>query len=343
MNIFSQKQDVEELFLEGILEQIELKPPRIREKKPRVIVLSGPTGCGKSALAMMLAKEVKGEIISADSVQVYKGMDIGTAKPTAADQESVPHHLINIRHITEPYNVVDFYYEARHSCQSVLARNRIPIICGGSGFYLHALLYGPPSGPPSVPELRRNLEKELAEKGPEEMYEKLMQLDRPYAKTITPHDKHKIVRALEIIELTGGKVSHLSWKNRTTPQHYDFRCWLLNRPKSTLYNRINTRCEKMLAYGLLEEVSALEHEGLKENPSAYHAIGYRQSLEFLHSERSLQSYREFVIEFMKASRHYAKRQMTWFKKEPLFQKIDLDLHDPETAMEMILRDYESGL
>lgn len=292
---------------------------------------------------MSLAELNRGEIISADSMQVYRGMDIGTAKVTKEERERVPHHLIDIRDINDSFNVVDFYYEARHCCQIVLGHENIPLIVGGSGFYLHSLLYGPPSGPPSVPELRKSLEDEADRLGSEFLYEKLQQLDPQYAATITKHDKQKIVRAMEIITLTGKKVSKLSWKGRRKPQNYDFRCWFLHRPKEILYHRIDKRCDQMIKEGFMEEVIQLDKHGLRQNSSAMQAIGYRQALEFLDSKQSKEDYKRFVETFKQASRKYAKRQFTWFRQEPLFRWLDLDMHDPEVAMEMIRQDYESAL
>lgn len=323
------------------LAEERLTPIGILPKRPKVIVISGPTSCGKTALATMLAEEIGGEIISADSIQVYRGMDIGTAKASKREQGRVKHHLLDILDVSEPFNVVDFYYAASHTIQLIHDKGGVPIVAGGSGFYLHALLYGPPSGPPSIPEVRKALEEQFDRLGPDAMYERLCQLDKEYAATITCHDKQKIVRALEIIQLTGAKVSSLSWKARRTPKQFDFRCWFLNRPKSILYDRIEKRCDKMIAYGLLNEVEQLLGQGLMQNPSACQAIGYRQAIEYLAGPRSREEYLRFVEEFKRASRRYAKRQLTWFRREPIFQWIDLDLHDPMTAMELMIRDLES--
>lgn len=336
-----EKQDIERIFINYAIEtqRKSLYPQHSRRK--RVIVLAGPTACGKSALAMMLAEAIGGEIISADSMQVYRGMDIGTAKPSKDELEQVSHHLIDIRDVTESFNVVDFYYEARHACQLIHSRDNIPIVVGGSGFYLRSLLFGPPDGPPSVPEMRKSLEIELSVLGSEALYERLKQLDIEYANTITIHDKQKIVRALEIIALTGKKVSELSWKARKKPLNYDFRCWFLQRPRENLYRRIEKRCEKMLDQGLVTEVIELQKKGLCLNQSASQAIGYRQTLDFLKTSQTRDDYRHYLEVFKQASRNYAKRQLTWFRQEPLFQGLDLDLHDPETAVDIIMQDYEN--
>ena len=334
-------EEVKRIILNFALEVQKKIPSNLQRQKKRVIVLAGPTCCGKSALAMELAQAMDGEIISADSMQVYRGMDIGTAKPSKEDRLLVPHHLIDIRDIQESFNVVDFYYEARQCCQQILDRGNVPIVAGGSGFYLHALLYGPPSGPPSVPELRRSLEEEVERLGSEILYDRLVQLDPQYAKTITKNDKQKIVRALEIITLTHKKVSKLSWKGRRKPQNYDFHCWFLHRPKDKLYKRIDKRCDQMLLAGFLDEVRRLEQEGLRQNSSASQAIGYRQALDFLLTKQTAADYEKFVSDFKQGTRHYAKRQFTWFRKELIYRWLDVDMHDPEVVFDIIKADYES--
>lgn len=333
-------EEVKRIILNFALEVQKQIPSSFQRKKKRVIVISGPTCCGKSQMAMELAESMSGEIISADSMQVYRGMDIGTAKASLEDRLQIPHHLIDIRNIQESFNVVDFFYEARQSIQQIIDRGNVPIVAGGSGFYLHALLYGPPSGPPSVPEVRQALEEEMEQLGSEAMFARLAQLDPQYAKSITKNDKQKIIRGLEIILLTNKKVSKLSWKGRRKPQNYDFHCWFLHRPKEKLYERIDRRCDRMLEAGFLEEVIQLEKEGLRENSSASQAIGYRQALDFLKTEQTPKDYDHFVKTFKQATRHYAKRQFTWFRKEPLFRWLDVDMHDHEVAFDIIQKDYE---
>jgi tRNA dimethylallyltransferase len=338
--ISMETEEVKRIVLNFALEIQKQIPSSFQRIKKRVIVIAGPTCCGKSKLGMELAQVMDGEIISADSMQVYRGMDIGTAKPTRQERLLIPHHLIDICDIEDGFNVVDFYYEARQACQQILDRGDVPIVVGGSGFYLHALLYGPPSGPPSVPEVRKGLEEEMERLGSEALYSRLSQLDPQYAKSITKNDKQKIVRALEIMLLTNKKVSKLSWKGRRKPQNYDFRCWFLHRPKDKLYHRIDRRCDKMLKEGFVDEVIGLR-EQLKQNSSASQAIGYRQVLDFLQTPQTSEDYENFVEAFKQATRHYAKRQFTWFRKEPLFRWLDVDLHDHEMVFDIIKKDYES--
>ncbi|MDP1880610.1 MAG: tRNA (adenosine(37)-N6)-dimethylallyltransferase MiaA [Parachlamydiaceae bacterium] len=334
-------EEVKRIIQKFALEAKQQIPINFQRKKKRVIVIAGPTCCGKTAMAIELAAAMDGEVISADSMQVYRGMDIGTAKVTTEERLIVPHHLIDIRDIHESYNVVDFYYEARQQCQQIIDRGHVPIVAGGSGFYLHALIYGPPSGPPSLPELRKTLEIEMDQLGSEALYLRLLELDPQYAKSITKNDKQKIVRALEIITLTHKKVSKLPWKGRRKPQNFDFQCWFLHRPKDVLYQRINERCDRMLKDGFLEEVKKLDQMGLRDNHSASQAIGYRQALDFLSTDQSEAEYLKFVSQFKQATRNYAKRQFTWFqKRREDFRWVDVDMHDHEVVFEMIRNEYE---
>jgi tRNA dimethylallyltransferase len=338
-----EQEQIERIFAGIAIEAQKQIPIRLNRKKRKVIVLAGPTGCGKTAFGIELAKKMQGEIVSADSMQIYRTMDIGTSKPTSEQRALIPHHMLDIRDVSDSFNVVDFYYEARKCCQTIHETENNPIVVGGSGFYIHSFLYGPPSGPPSVPELRKLLENELAVLGSEALFERLKQLDPHYASTITKHDKQKIVRGLEIIRLTGKKVSKHHWKTLLKPLNYDFRCWFLHRPKEVLYRRIEDRCEKMLEEGFLEEVQRLINVGIKENSSASQAIGYRQALDFFDSKQTPGDYQKFLIAFKQASRNYAKRQFTWFRKErePLFRWLDLEMHDQEIAIDMILQDFEA--
>ena len=345
-NTVVEKEEIERIFHNFALEAQKQISANFQQPRKKVIVIAGPTATGKSSFALKLAETIGGEIVSADSMQVYRGMDIGTAKPNAKERESVAHHLIDIRDLNETYNVVDFYFEARQACQLILSKNKIPIIVGGTGFYIHSLIYGPPSGPPSSPEIRKQLEEECQELGVEALYKRLEQLDLPYAHSITKNDKQKIIRALEIIKITGKKVSKLPWKSKKKMQNYDFRCWYLYRPRENLYKRIEERCDLMISEGLLEEVINLEKNGLKENTSASQAIGYKQALEYLRTERTSEDFNQFVQKFKQASRQYAKRQESWFSKysqKPVFNWVDLDLHDDEMIKQLIINDYEMGL
>ncbi|MCC6127784.1 MAG: tRNA (adenosine(37)-N6)-dimethylallyltransferase MiaA [Chlamydiae bacterium] len=322
---------------------LTLRAPLLEDKKKkRVIVIAGPTAAGKTQLSLSLAQSIGGEIVSADSMQVYKGMDIGTAKVGAAERALIAHHMLDICDLDEPFNVAEYYYRAQDVLHDILARESVPIIVGGSGFYIHALLYGPPAGPPSSPDVRDLLEKQMRDLGPEVLFERLQMLDPIYAATISENDRHKIIRALEIIALTDRKVSEFPKPNKLQEQDFDFRAWFIYYPREKLYSRIEVRCEEMIRQGLINEVRALEERGLRLNSSASQAIGYSQALKFLDSAQTESDFQEFVAQFKKASRHYAKRQFTWFRKEPVFRWLNIEEHDHERLKELILQDFEQG-
>ncbi len=311
------------------------------QKKKKVIIIAGPTATGKTKASLVIGKAIGGEIISADSLQLYKGTDIGSAKATFEERKIVPHHLLDVCDIKDYFSVVHFYDEVVSSCQEIFNHNRSPIIVGGAGFYIHTILYGPPKGPASDPVIRKSLEEDADRFGLEMLYQKLNSLDPDYAETITGSDRHKIIRALEIMTLTGKKVTEIPKPSREdTPQDIDFRCWFLYHPKEILYKRIEERCDKMIEEGLLDELIELKKNGLLENPSAANAIGYRQGLTFLESRQTESDWELFIQSFKKASRNYAKRQFTWFRKEPLFRWLDVSVFSMERACEMIISDFE---
>jgi tRNA dimethylallyltransferase len=326
-------------FWQGVIlpERIQVAIPIPRKK---IIILSGPTGVGKTEVSLIIAKAIGGEIISADSMQVYKGMDIGTAKVSKEDRKEVPHHLIDIRDIDESFNVIDFWYEAVEAIDQIHAKGRVPIVIGGTGFYINSLIEGPPSGPASVGNVRSKLEQEIEEKGALFLFERLERLDPEYAQSITHNDKQKIIRALEIITLTNRRVSEFSRK-QPNPKKYDVRCWFLHKSKEVLYKRIEDRCDEMIKEGLVDEVKALEKKGLRDNLSASQAIGYRQCLNYLDSSQTEEDWSQFIASFKQASRRYAKRQFTWFRKEPLFRWLSKEENSSERAAEIILQDFET--
>jgi tRNA dimethylallyltransferase len=321
----------------------QVQKEKVKEGKPRrkrALVLAGPTGVGKSEMALQLAHKIGGEIISADSMQVYRGASLGTSKPTLEEQLLIPHHLVDIKDLNQTFNVVEFYHEAVSALEKIYARGKIPLVVGGSGFYIHTLLYGPPSGPDPDPYLRQRLEEEMEELGPTLLYERLLKADPEYARRVTSGDRHKIMRALEILELSGKKVSEIPQAPPKPPHDFLFRCWFLNRPRAALYERIDRRCERMVEQGLLEEIESLIPRGLTQNPLVSQAIGYRQGLAYLETDRSHDAYVAFMETFKQATRRYAKRQLTWFRREPNFHWLDLETHDKETAVDILLHDFE---
>lgn len=334
-----EEQELSKLLASIPLTQKQKIPSQAGKRK--VIVISGPTAVGKTKLSLAIAEAIGGEIISADSMQVYRKMNIGTAKVSSEERKRIPHHLIDIKDIHESFNVMDFYREAHKAIRDVLTRGKVPIVVGGTGFYIHALIYGAPQGPPSEPEVRKELEEEMEELGTDALYERLKQADPEYAKTITGADRHKIIRALEIISLSNKKVSDFP-KMQQKDIPYDYRCWFIYASKELLYPHIEMRCDEMIASGLIEEVRELEKLGLRKNSSASQAIGYRQCLDFLSSQGSPDDFEAFVSSFKRASRRYAKRQFTWFRKEPLFRWLDVENLPLERTVDTIIQDYEQS-
>ena len=318
------------------------KKNAFKNPKKRIIVIAGPTATGKTSISISLAQAIGGEILSADSCQVYRGMDIGTAKASAEERILIAHHLIDICDLKETFNVAEFSKSAKESIQEILSRENVPIIVGGSGFYIRSLLYGPPMGPPSNKAIRDQLEEQMRNLGSESLYERLQMLDPTYAATISEKDRHKIIRAFEIMALSDKKVSDFPKSESLQEQEYDFRCWFLYHPRETLYSRVEIRCEEMIKNGFLDEVRNLDTQGIRENPSASQAIGYRQAIEFLDSAQTQKDFETFREQFKKATRHFVKRQFTWFRKEPLFRWLNVSEHPPERLKELILQDFEQG-
>jgi len=228
IDLIHDEKDLKRL-LSNLYLPLDEKVPLFKKKK-RALVIAGPTATGKTKLSIQIAQLIGGEIISADSMQVYQGMDIGTAKASLEERMLIPHHLIDIASIREPFNVMQYYTEAKRALAEISARGNVPIIVGGAGFYLHAFLYGPPSGPPSNPEIRGRIEQQMETLGTEAMYEQLQLIDPEYAETITENDKHKIVRALEIVAISEKKVSDFPKSQEKFHPEYDFRCWFIYYP-----------------------------------------------------------------------------------------------------------------
>jgi tRNA dimethylallyltransferase len=340
MKTFHSKEE----YLRNVLSHLDMPldekvPPT--NKRKRVIIIAGPTGVGKTDLSIDIGQVLAGEIISGDSVQIYKEMDIGTAKATKDQIKKLPHHLIDVRDISQNFNVVDFYNEAHKICREILLNDKVPILVGGSGFYIHTFLYGPPYGPPSNAQIRKRLEKQLNEMGADVLYERLQILDPEYAKTITENDRHKIIRALEIILITERPVSQFPKPNNLN-DIYDFRCWFVYKDRQKLYQGVEERCMEMIERGFIEEVKKLQKMGIESNNSASNAIGYRDCLAFLKTKQTKEDMQKFIEDFKKSTRHYIKRQFTWFRKEPLFRWIDIDKLGIEKTKEYILQDFEQG-
>ncbi|HZX61434.1 MAG TPA: tRNA (adenosine(37)-N6)-dimethylallyltransferase MiaA [Candidatus Methylomirabilis sp.] len=277
---------------------------------PPCVVLLGPTAVGKSAIAVAVAAAAGGEIVSLDSMQVYRHLDIGTAKPTAAEQQGIPHHLLNVVDPAAPFSAADYARIARGVLHDIHARGRLPIVVGGSGLYLRALRGEIFSGPGEVAPIRARLRAEVERSGADALHARLTGLDPCVAARVHPRDTFRLIRALEIIEVTGRRVSELWEAHRKELHQPPLLLVGLRRERSMLYRRINERVDRMLAVGLMEEVERLLNAGYPPDMKPLRGHNYRHIVGVLLGRLDLH---EAVRRTKQETRHYAKRQMTWFR------------------------------
>jgi tRNA dimethylallyltransferase len=276
-----------------------------------LVIILGPTGVGKSRTAVDLALRFKGEIISGDSIQVYRGFDIGTDKPSAEDRRGVPHHLIDTVEPGVQFTAADFVREALRAAADITGRGRIPFVVGGTGLYLKALVDGLFSGPGRDPALRAELEAEAREKGLEVLFRKLEEVDPAYARKIRSRDRIRIIRALEVYRLTGRPLSGHFPETRSPSSGFNVLKIGLRLEREALFRRIEDRIERMFARGLVDEVRALLRDGIGRDAPPFRALGYRHVLKYLGGGISLEEAKALT---KLDTRHYAKRQETWFRK-----------------------------
>ncbi len=282
---------------------------------PRVIAVVGPTAAGKSALSIALAHALGGEVINADSMQLYRGMDIGTAKLTPAERDGVPHHVLDIWDVTEPASVASYQEIARAAVDDVLGRGRVPLLVGGSGLYVRAVLEEF-AFPGTDPALRGRLEEELAAVGPAEMHGRLRQRDPVAAEKILPSNGRRIVRALEVIEMTGAPFT--AALPDPAPYYPSVQIGV-DRDTAELDERIATRVDQMWAAGLLDEVRELADQGLRDGRTASRALGYQQALAELDGQLTPADAR---AETTRATRRFVRRQRSWFRRDPRIHWLD---------------------
>jgi tRNA dimethylallyltransferase len=287
----------------------------------RVGFIVGPTGVGKSSAAMALAGRLNAEIVNADSRQVYRGMDIGTAKPGAEDRRRVPHHLLDLRAIDQPLDVAEFLKLARAAIAEIAARGRNVMVVGGSGFYLRVLRGGIFAGPAAAPELRRELEALAAEHGVEYLHARLAEVDAPSAERIGHRDLYRIVRALEVLRLTGHPISAHQQSHRFAAREYETLTVGLAMERKRLYESINRRFDSMVASGLVDEVRALLEAGCDPGEPPLKTVGYRQIAAAVRGEVTLD---EAVGLAKRDTRRLAKRQLTWFRADPEIVWVDAE-------------------
>lgn len=279
----------------------------------RIVVVAGPTASGKTELSLALAERLNGEIVSADSMQIYRGMDIGTAKPTIGERRGIPHHMLDVAEPGDDWSVSRYEQQASNCVDDILRRGRLPILCGGTGLYINAVISGAgfqASGADSG--VRAALEKQWDDQGADAMCARLRAVDPESAARLHPNDRRRIIRALEVYELTGETISEHNRRTRERPPRYDaVMLGLKTDPRDVLYQRIDRRVGKMVEQGLIEEVRSLWQRGVLKGTAAQ-AIGYKELIDYFESRKTLD---EALRAIQQKSRNYAKRQLTWFQAD----------------------------
>ena len=304
-------------------------------KKP-LIILTGPTAVGKTKASIGLAKALNGEIISADSMQVYKHMDIGSAKIRPEEMDGIKHYLIDELEPDEEFHVVRFQQMAKAAMEEIYAKGKVPIVVGGTGFYIQALLYDIDfTENEEDTTYRTELEQIAKEKGSEKLHEMLRKVDPESADAIHANNVKRVIRALEFYKLTGQKISEHNEKERAKESPYEFCYFVLNDDRKLLYDRIDIRIDKMLEEGLLEEVASLRNRGYTKDMVSMQGLGYKEILDYLNGECSLD---EAIYILKRDTRHFAKRQLTWFRRERDVIWVDKNNydHDEEKILEVML-------
>ena len=313
------------------------------DKKP-MVVLTGPTAVGKTRLSIGLAKAVEGEIISADSMQVYRHMDIGSAKIKQEEMQGIPHHLIDILEPDEPFNVVVFKERCEECLKGIYERGHIPILTGGTGFYIQAILRDIDfTENEEIPEYRRELEELADRKGAEYLHELLAKVDSEAAEAIHANNIKRTIRALEYYHLTGQRISEHNEHERQKQSAYRSCYFVLNDRRELLYERIDKRVDEMIAEGLVAEVKALKSLGYHRDMVSMQGLGYKEILEYLEGEIPLD---EAIYKIKRDTRHFAKRQLTWFRREQAVIWVDkgeFDYEDEKILRFMMDRMKENGV
>ena len=309
-------------------------------KKKPMIILTGPTAVGKTDLSIQLAKAMNGEIISADSMQVYRHMDIGSAKVTPEEMDGVPHHLIDVLEPEEEFNVVVFQKLAKEALTGIYERGHIPIIVGGTGFYIQALLYDidftENDGDTAI---RRELEKLAQTQGAGCLHQMLQEIDPESAAAIHQNNVKRVIRAIEFYRQTGKKISLPNEQEREKQSPYQFLYYVLDTDRKTLYERIDRRVDLMMEHGLVDEVKHLADMGCTRDMVSMQGLGYKEILDYLSGEIPLE---EAVYILKRDTRHFAKRQITWFKRERDVRWLELEQfqNDRKKVLEHILDEIE---
>ena len=301
--------------------------------KNRVLVVVGPTAVGKTKLAIEIAKKINGEIISADSMQVYKYMDIGTAKPTLEEMQGIRHYMIDVFEPNEECNVAKYKEMAEECIEEILARDKIPMIVGGTGLYINTVVDNIQFSETITDwDYRAKLDERANSEGVEVLFKELQKIDSEAAKKIHPNDLRRIIRALEVYNSTGNPISYHNELSRQKPSKYNFTMIGLNMDRTDLYKRIDQRVEKMFEQGLLAEVRCLVERGVSLENTCMQGLGYKEIADYIEGRISL----EETVEIIKRnSRRYAKRQLTWFRRDKRIEWLDMN-EDLENIIKKIM-------
>lgn len=311
-------------------------------KKP-LIILTGPTAVGKTKLSIELAKATGGEIISADSMQIYKDMDIGSAKIKKEEMQGIPHYLIDVLMPDEEFHVVKFQQMAKEAMQEIYAKGKIPIVVGGTGFYIQALLYDIDfTENEGNHAYRQKLELLAQEKGIQFLHDMLRAVDEKAAEDIHANNVKRVIRALEFYEETGTKISEHNEKERAKESPYSFFYFVLNDDRAQLYERIDRRIDEMIEEGLVEEVRSLKERGFTRDMVSMQGLGYKEILDYLNGVTSLE---EAIYILKRDTRHFAKRQITWFKRERdvIWVNKNEFYYDEEKILQFLTEKIKKGL
>ena len=302
-------------------------------EKQKVIVICGPTASGKTALSIELAKKINGEIVSCDSMQIYKEMDIGTAKPTLEEMQGIKHYMIGIISPNERYSVADYKKDAKKAIREILNKGKVPIVVGGTGLYIDSLIYEIEYQNIEFDrEYREYLEKEVKEKGLEELYNEAKEIDPQAIEKISKNDKKRILRILEIYHATGENKTEQERKSRQKEVEYDYKVYALNMDREKLYDRINKRVDKMIEEGLIQEVEKI-YKKYNDFPTAMQGLGYKEVVEYLEGKLTKE---EMIEKIKQETRRYAKRQLTWFRKNKQTIWLDVGKNTIQNNIEIIL-------
>lgn len=303
--------------------------------------LAGPTAGGKSAVALELAQLLGAEILALDSMTLYRGLDLGTAKPTIADRASVPHHLLDILDPDQEFSVAEYLHVARDCCEDILGRGRVPLFVGGTGLYLRSVLRGVFEGPPADAEFRRQKEGQALRSGPDSLHAELARIDAPSAARLHPNDLRRVIRALEVHHLTGRTLSEQHEQGPRPPGERPQHVYWLSPPREVLYQRIDQRVNAMFAAGWLAEAEQLAKREPPLGPTARKALGYQELFDWFDRGR-LESLSTVIETIQTRTRQFSKRQLTWFRNLEECRSVEIRGDESPAAIAARLRDIAAG-